>query len=291
MTGLRTIDQRYYASTYGRFNTADPYQASGGPSSPASWNRYSYTRGDPVNRRDPSGLRDCLDCIGDDDGGGGDWGGDDPLGGDYWSGYYGCGGSDPSLSSTRVCFQGGPGTGQLPGGGGGGSVGGTGSRSGAPTPPICNSKILQPTITSVFAQMGKDLGINPTFFMAVALQESGWNLSHVYGTNAQSNGQPLNNLFGLTQAGGDNLSFPNVMASATYWEMDWGPYLTNKPTTIQQFVTDLIGTPGHMYNTSPTWPISIEGGTFPGGPPRKKSSTIGTYQSILNALKKCNISF
>ena len=43
-------DQRYYASTYGRFNTADPYQASGGPSDPGSWNRYSYTRGDPVNR-------------------------------------------------------------------------------------------------------------------------------------------------------------------------------------------------------------------------------------------------
>ena len=57
-TGLDYADQRYYASTYGRFNTADPYQASGGPKSPASWNRYSYTRGDPVNRVDPGGLAD-----------------------------------------------------------------------------------------------------------------------------------------------------------------------------------------------------------------------------------------
>jgi RHS repeat-associated protein len=73
-TGLDYADQRFYASTYGRFNTPDPYQASGGPSSPASWNRYSYTRGDPVNRRDPRGLRDCLACL-DDGGGGGDDGG------------------------------------------------------------------------------------------------------------------------------------------------------------------------------------------------------------------------
>ena len=56
---MSTTDQRYYASTYGRFNTADPYQASGGPSDPGSWNRYSYTRGDPINRLDPRGLEDC----------------------------------------------------------------------------------------------------------------------------------------------------------------------------------------------------------------------------------------
>jgi len=42
----------------GRFITPDPYQASGGPSDPESWNRYAYTRGDPVNRSDISGLAD-----------------------------------------------------------------------------------------------------------------------------------------------------------------------------------------------------------------------------------------
>lgn len=40
----------------------DPYNDnSGGPgntSDPASWNRYIYTRGDPVNRNDPWGLQD-----------------------------------------------------------------------------------------------------------------------------------------------------------------------------------------------------------------------------------------
>ena len=41
--------------------TADPYRASAGPRDPGSWNRYAYTRGDPVNRMDPSGLDDCGD--------------------------------------------------------------------------------------------------------------------------------------------------------------------------------------------------------------------------------------
>jgi RHS repeat-associated protein len=35
-TGLDYADQRFYASTYGRFNTPDPYQASGGPNDPGS---------------------------------------------------------------------------------------------------------------------------------------------------------------------------------------------------------------------------------------------------------------
>jgi hypothetical protein len=55
-------DQRFYASSYGRFNTPDPYQASGGPNDPGSWNRYSYGAGDPVNRHDPRGLMATLGC-------------------------------------------------------------------------------------------------------------------------------------------------------------------------------------------------------------------------------------
>jgi RHS repeat-associated protein len=57
-TGLDYADQRYFASTYGRFNTADPYRASGRARSPLSWNRYGYTRGDPINRFDLRGLED-----------------------------------------------------------------------------------------------------------------------------------------------------------------------------------------------------------------------------------------
>jgi RHS repeat-associated protein len=59
-TGLDYAQNRYYASTPGRFLSPDPFQAaSAGPSDPQSWNQYSYTRGDPVNRYDPSGMDDC----------------------------------------------------------------------------------------------------------------------------------------------------------------------------------------------------------------------------------------
>lgn len=56
-------DQRYYASSYGRFNTADQYQASAGPGDPGSWNRYAYVNGDPVNYNDPQGLMAKEACT------------------------------------------------------------------------------------------------------------------------------------------------------------------------------------------------------------------------------------
>jgi RHS repeat-associated protein len=71
-TGNDYADQRYYSSTLGRFMTADPYTASGGPGSPTSWNRYAYTRGDPANSIDRTGLLNTapLGDDDDDDGGG-----------------------------------------------------------------------------------------------------------------------------------------------------------------------------------------------------------------------------
>jgi RHS repeat-associated protein len=72
-TASASLVQRYYASTYGRFASPDPYMASGGPADPQSLNRYSYTRGDPINRFDPKGLADfsttgyCYGCSTDDD--------------------------------------------------------------------------------------------------------------------------------------------------------------------------------------------------------------------------------
>ncbi len=42
----------------GALQLRTPYRASGGPSDPGSWNRYAYTRGEPVNNFDPDGLAD-----------------------------------------------------------------------------------------------------------------------------------------------------------------------------------------------------------------------------------------
>jgi RHS repeat-associated protein len=65
-TGLDYANQRYYSSVLARFMTPDPYKASSGPKDPGSWNRYTYTRGDPVNRTDRYGTcddeGDCDPC-------------------------------------------------------------------------------------------------------------------------------------------------------------------------------------------------------------------------------------
>ncbi|MCX6621224.1 MAG: hypothetical protein NTY38_09115, partial [Acidobacteria bacterium] len=62
-TGTMYAMHREYSAVYGRFLTPDPYQASGGPADPGSWNRYSYVQGDPVNLFDPAGL--SVESAGD----------------------------------------------------------------------------------------------------------------------------------------------------------------------------------------------------------------------------------
>ena len=52
-SGLDFALARYYDSTAARFCSADPL--GGQPGDPQSWNRYSYSRNDPVNLVDPSG--------------------------------------------------------------------------------------------------------------------------------------------------------------------------------------------------------------------------------------------
>lgn len=55
-SGLDYAQNRYYSPQFGRFTSADPYQASGGATEPQSWNRYSYVEDDPVNFGDTNGL-------------------------------------------------------------------------------------------------------------------------------------------------------------------------------------------------------------------------------------------
>jgi RHS repeat-associated protein len=61
---LDSADQRFYASTYGRFNSPDPYMTgpngTTNPNYPGVWNQYSYVGDDPVGSYDPSGVSSCV---------------------------------------------------------------------------------------------------------------------------------------------------------------------------------------------------------------------------------------
>jgi RHS repeat-associated protein len=70
--GQDYADQRYYGVGTGRFNVPDPGGIrTASPASSLTWNRYSYTHGDPINFGDRFGLDEMAvaetaqDCIND----------------------------------------------------------------------------------------------------------------------------------------------------------------------------------------------------------------------------------
>jgi RHS repeat-associated protein len=62
--GVDYADQRYYGVGTGRFNSPDPSMGVD-PFDPASWNRYLYVGGDPINFRDRAGT--CKTGVDDED--------------------------------------------------------------------------------------------------------------------------------------------------------------------------------------------------------------------------------
>ena len=248
-SGLDHAMFRQYASVFGRWTTPDPYGGSYDWTNPQSLNRYAYVNGMPFGATDPSGLEEIIDSG-------------YTLYVDAWgeapSAIPWLTNAIPILGFAVDLGMGIDELGNVLGWWGGqpqfkGNV--KASQSGKKAPnPKCSTAIMQPKYTAIFAQMGKQLGVNPLFIMSTALQESGWNLVHVFGTNSSSNGQPLNNLFGMTKAGFNNIQYPSVEASAQAWEDDWGPYLANHPQTIQTYTNDLLSNPTHMYNSNPAYP-------------------------------------
>jgi RHS repeat-associated protein len=64
-TGLDYAKARYFASTQGRFTSADPLTGSAQPALPQSWNRYTYSLNSPMKFVDPTGTRWAqMDCQG-----------------------------------------------------------------------------------------------------------------------------------------------------------------------------------------------------------------------------------
>jgi RHS repeat-associated protein len=66
-TALDYAQQRYYASTLGRFTSPDLSGLGAVGSDPQSWNRYTYVENDPVNFNDPTGEIKWIGASPDED--------------------------------------------------------------------------------------------------------------------------------------------------------------------------------------------------------------------------------
>lgn len=58
-TQLDFAEARMYQNKHGRFTAVDPLLASASAADPQTFNRYTYTGNNPVNRTDPAGLNWC----------------------------------------------------------------------------------------------------------------------------------------------------------------------------------------------------------------------------------------
>lgn len=132
---------------------------------------------------------------------------------------------------------------------------------------------MQLKYIAIFQKMGKQLSIDPLFIMSTALQESGWDLVHVFGTNSSSNGKPLNNLFGMTYHGKNTIAYPSVEASANAWIANWASYLAGRPRTIQEYAAALNSDKKHMYNGDAGYPGELA----------------KRYQQLVTALAACGV--
>jgi hypothetical protein len=100
------------------------------------------------------------------------------------------------------------------------------------------------------------------FFLALSAMESGWDPVYSGPTHAV----PINNSFGLTQVGHNDLTFSSIQAAAAYWSSIDGQYV-NGAQSINAFATNLYP----HYNTGPSWIGTLSDG----------------YNSVLNRIINC----
>lgn len=75
--------------------------------------------------------------------------------------------------------------------------------------------------TIIYVAMAKELQTDPDFIMALSSMESGWLDPH---------NQSLHNLFGVTNAGKNNLAFASYQKAADYWLEHFGPFVKGART-------------------------------------------------------------
>jgi len=246
-SNLDYADQRYYSSVIGRFMSPDPYTASGGAGDPASWNRYAYVGGDPINANDPNGLYreevsgiddwwgDPFDGLGSNDGNDG-WRGSRRLA--CLSGF--CTSTDGSCEISGQRFAPGDPTcvaffpaaaAAKPGG----------------AKPKCPDNIRNffNVVIPIATGLAQKWDSSVNDILALSAYESGWLGPHA---------QELHNLFGLTHAGGNNLTFRTYQESADLWSKNDGVYVKGI-TDIKAFAAALQP---HYNTVNPNWKKTVE---------------------------------
>jgi RHS repeat-associated protein len=234
-------DQRYYNAGTGRFWSVDPSGMKAATLGiPTSWNMYSYSHGDPVNRYDPSGLHDITpDCPEDD-----------PCP------------DDPGPCDDNPTMIGCPGYG---GGGGDGYQPGqnTDTPGGSAGLPDCGD-LLSTDITSFLSSVksplttqdpglvsqimaeAEQVGVDPRLFVAETA-ESGWGTSAVAAT--------MNNPFGLKGRGG-NISYSSVGAAVTAEGKTLSTFVNTFGENLYQMYSGYPGVtnpPGWTWRTPPSY--------------------------------------
>jgi RHS repeat-associated protein len=291
-TNLDFFQARYLSSGLGRFMSPDPGNAGADFTNPQSWNGYGYVLGNPLGFVDPSGENAITDFFG------GIW--------NTIEGFFNGQGACPvDFCGGTTQWSGGVDTVGAGVGGGlslGGGSGSAGSAGGQETGTVfrATAYYLQPVNTppnlqlsgppktgncppnqkrffgnvKLYVGIAKTAQTDPNFIMALSAQESGWNGAH---------SQQLNNLFGLTHAGGKNLRFPSYQASADYWASHFASWVQGAKT-INSFLDGLLNHAPPYNSADPNYRVDIAGGTRTNG-----TTTPGTYNSVLHFEQSCGV--
>ncbi|MBV9266851.1 MAG: glucosaminidase domain-containing protein [Acidobacteriaceae bacterium] len=233
--------QRYYNSQLGRFHTVDPDSGSARLYAPQSWNRYGYAVQDPTNYTDSSGL--AVTCF-------------------------------IKSNGAFTCVDNVPPVGGDPGGGGGITPTGqqppqkpTPTEPGPtdPGPPPCGMKYYNFFNLMVpFAnQLAQKWNTDPNFILALSAYESGWDPIYA----GSSHKAPINNPYGLTQAGGNDLTFKSLQDATNYWSNNDGQYIKGDQN-IAKFAKDLQP---HYNTANPAW----------------QNTLVSVYNAELRLRKQC----
>jgi RHS repeat-associated protein len=94
-----------------------------------------------------------------------------------------------------------------------------------------NYRPLADWLCTKIKNLAAQLGIAPEFLLALAAAESGWNdQANGHPANRPQHAVDLNNPFGVTHAGGNNIHFSSLDAAFAFWAATYGKFVQGADT-------------------------------------------------------------